>query len=144
MVREDLQHTMQRYVGIVRNGPDLKKGIEELERLKKDCSEVKADGASQYNPGWHEALSLRNLLIAAEAVAKAALMREESRGGHTREDFPNEKDEWLKYNIVTKRGMDGMMNIEKILRPDPDPELKRIAHATIEGLDAEVAKEKTK
>ncbi|MCH8316899.1 MAG: fumarate reductase/succinate dehydrogenase flavoprotein subunit, partial [Bacteroidetes bacterium] len=142
LLHEDLQDVMQNQVGIVRTEEELKKGINELERLKKDLKEVKADGASQYNPGWHEALSLRNLLITAEAVARAALTREESRGAHTRLDFEGERDEWLKVNVVVKKDKDGNMQVEKVLRPEPPQELKRIADASIEELEEEVVKER--
>ena len=64
-----------------------------MEQIKNTYKTVKADGASQYNPGWHEAIALRNLIITAESVARSALMREESRGAHTRVDFPGEQDE---------------------------------------------------
>ncbi|MBW8049213.1 MAG: fumarate reductase/succinate dehydrogenase flavoprotein subunit [Cytophagales bacterium] len=142
LVHEDLQDVMQNRVGIVRTEEELKKGINELERLKKDLREVKADGASQYNPGWHEALSLRNLLITSEAVARAALTREESRGAHTRLDYEGERDEWLKVNVVVKKDKDGNMQVEKVLRPEPPQELKRIADASIEELEEEVVKER--
>src|SRR5204863_6282642 len=88
LVQEDLQRVMDRYVNIVRSAADLRTALEELERLKKEATRVKAAGSSQYNPGWHEALCLRPLLITAEAVTRAALLREESRGAHTRFDFP--------------------------------------------------------
>ncbi|MBN4049639.1 FAD-binding protein, partial [Bacteroidales bacterium AH-315-N07] len=142
LIHEDVQKTMQDNVGIVRTEEDLKKGIEDLEKLKKDYQEVKADGASQYNPGWHEALSLRNLLITSEAVARAAITRQESRGAHTRIDYEGEQDEWLKYNILIRKGNDGDMEIEKVERSEPDAELKRIAELSIEDLEKEVANEK--
>ena len=97
LLREELQNSMQNNVGIVRTKKLLRDGIEELERIKNTYKKVKADGASQYNPGWHEALALRNLIITAESVARSAFMREESRGAHTRVDFPGEQDEWLDY-----------------------------------------------
>jgi len=105
---------------------------------------VKAKGASQFNPGWHEALGLRNLLITSEAVARAALLREESRGAHTRADFPGEQNNWLQYNIVTTKGEDGKMQLVKIERPSPDSNLKRIAQSSIEDLEEEIAKERNK
>lgn len=142
LLHEDLQTTMQFNVGIVRNAEDLQKGINDLEKLKKEYKEVKADGASQYNPGWHEALSMRNLLIISEAVAKAAFIRQESRGAHTRTDFEGERDECLKYNIIIKKENDGTMNLEKVQRPLPDPELKRIAESNLDDLEKEVASEK--
>jgi succinate dehydrogenase / fumarate reductase flavoprotein subunit len=136
LVHEQLQDAMNDYVGIVRNAEDLKRGIEEVEKLKTAAEQVKAHGASQYNPGWDEALSLRSLLITAEAVARAALIREESRGAHYRVDFEGERDEWLKYNIVSRMGKDGRMEVEKILRPQGPPQLTTIANAKIEDLEA--------
>jgi succinate dehydrogenase / fumarate reductase flavoprotein subunit len=136
IVHEELQDVMQRYVGIVRTESELKQALELLDKLKKEASKVKADGTSQYNPGWHEALSLRNLLISAEAVTHAALTRQESRGAHTRLDFPGEAEEWLKYNVVIRKGKDGRMEVKKIKRPEPPRELAEIAYAKIEELEA--------
>ncbi len=133
---------MQENVGIVREAEGLKKGIDQLEPLKESYKEVKAEGAPQYNPGLHQALSLRNLFVTAEAVAKAAYMREESRGGHTRVDHEGESDEWEKYNIVVRKDKDGNMEAEKIERQDPDEELKRIAHSNLEDLEKEVEEER--
>jgi succinate dehydrogenase / fumarate reductase flavoprotein subunit len=135
-LRDELADMMQVDVGIVRNEADLKKAIDFIDALKPKVASVKADGASQYNPGWHEALSIRSLLIVSEAVAKAALMREESRGAHTRTDFEDESEEWLKYNIVIKRASDGEMQVEKVERPAPPPLLKEIAHSKIEDLES--------
>jgi succinate dehydrogenase / fumarate reductase, flavoprotein subunit len=81
-------------------------------------------------------------LITAEAVGRAALLREESRGAHTRADFPGEQEQWLKYNIVIRKGEDGRMVLEKFERPAPDPELERIATSTIEDLESEIALER--
>ena len=132
---------MQVNVSIVRTKEDLEKGIDGLEKIKEKYKNIKAPGASQYNPGWHEALALRNLLVTSEAVARAALIREESRGAHTRVDFPGERDEWIKYNIVTKKGADGNMEVSKVERPEPDAELKRVGESELEALEAEVAAE---
>ena len=136
LVHEQLQDAMNDFVGIVRNAEDLKRGIEEVEKLKTAAAEVKAHGASQYNPGWDEALSLRSLMITAEAVARAALIREESRGPHYRVDFEGERDDWLQYNIVSRMGTDGRMEVEKIRRPEGPPQLTTIALAKIEDLEA--------
>jgi succinate dehydrogenase / fumarate reductase, flavoprotein subunit len=135
VVHEDLQEMMQKNVGIIRNAEELKTALKELERLKADAAKVKAHSTSQYNPGWNEAIDLGNLLVTSEAVTRAALMREESRGGHTRAEFEKESDEWVKYNIVVRKGRDGQMEIEKILRPAPPEELKKIAYATLEELE---------
>lgn len=141
LLHERLEKNMQVNVGIIRSKAELETGIDELEKIKEHYSMVKAKGASQFNPGWHEALSLRNLIITSEAVARAALMREESRGAHTRSDFPGEQADWLKYNIVTKKGEDGKMQLRKVERTPPEAELERIAHSAIEDLEMEVEKE---
>jgi succinate dehydrogenase / fumarate reductase flavoprotein subunit len=96
---------------------------------------MKAPGASQYNPGWHEALSMQSLLITSEAVTRAALMREESRGAHTRLDHPGESAEWVKYNVIIKKGPDGMI-VEKRPKPEGPPHLVAIANAKIEDLES--------
>ena len=136
LLHDELQDMMDTYVGIVRTKEDLEMGISEIERLKEAAKNVKAHGASQFNPGWDEALSLRSLLITSEAVARAALIREESRGAHTRIDFENERDEWLKVNIVTRRGADGRMEVRKVQRPEAPADLTAIAYAKIEDLEA--------
>jgi succinate dehydrogenase / fumarate reductase flavoprotein subunit len=133
---------MQVNVGIIRTKEDLEKGIEQLESLKKEYKTVKAKGSSQFNPGWHEALGIRNLLITAEAVARAAILREESRGAHTRADFPGEQKEWLNYNIISKKGSNGNMELIKVQRLTPNPELVRIAESSIEDLENEIVEER--
>ena len=139
LIHEELQELMQNNVGIVRTDELLSEGIAGLSTLWEKFNNVKADGACQFNPGWHEAISLRNLLVTSESVARAARMREESRGAHTRVDFEGERDEWLKYNVVIKKSDEGNMLAEKLLRAEPDPELKRIAELSIEELDKEVS-----
>jgi len=142
LLHEELQVLMDSQVGIVRTAAELEQGIERLERLAARVATVKARGASQYNPGWHEALSMGALIVVAEAVARAALVREESRGAHTRLDFEGERDEWLKYNVVVRRGADGAMQVRKVERPEPPAELARIARSGIEDLEREVAGER--
>jgi succinate dehydrogenase / fumarate reductase flavoprotein subunit len=136
VVHEDLQVVMERCVGIVRTEAELLEGLEELERLKADAARVKAHASSQYNPGWHEALDLRNLLISAESVTRSALMREESRGAHTRLDFEDEREEWLQYHVVVRKGEDGM-EVEKVRRPEPPADLAAIAYASLEELEGQ-------
>ena len=135
LLHERLQETMQANVGIVRTRDELEKALEDLAALTKEAENVKAPGASQYNPGWHEALSIRSLLLTAELVTRGALMREESRGAHTRLDHPGENEEWVQYNVISKRGANGMQ-VEKRKRPDPPPLLKEIAYAKIEDLES--------
>ena len=85
---------------------------------------------------------MRNLLITAEAVARAAYLRTESRGAHTRDDFPDESIEWYKYNIIVKKGADNKMQVNKEERKEADPELKRIANSKLEDLEQEVLNER--
>jgi succinate dehydrogenase / fumarate reductase flavoprotein subunit len=139
LLQEELQRAMGRHVGIVRTAEELEKGLAVLEGLAEKVRTVKAEGASQYNPGWHQALSIRSLVVVSEAVARAALIREESRGAHTRLDFEGERDEWLRYSVVTHKGPDGRMEVARVERPEPPEELARIAHSPIEELEREVA-----
>jgi len=134
-LHDELADTMQYHVGIIREGKELQQGIDKLEVLKTRVKSVKAHGTSQYNPGWHEALSMKSMLLVSEAVARAALMREESRGGHTRDDFQGERDEWVKYNIVIRKAPDGQMQVEKVEKPAAPKGLHDIAHSKIEDLE---------
>jgi succinate dehydrogenase / fumarate reductase flavoprotein subunit len=136
LLHEQLQATMTKGVGIVRKQDELELAVQELEALKEDAKTMRAPGASQYNPGWHEALSMRSLLVTSEAVTRAALMREESRGAHTRLDHPGESAEWVKYNVIIKKGADGTMEVEKRARPEGPAHLVAIANAKIEDLEA--------
>jgi len=135
ILHEKLHEAMAKGVGIVRVKAELETAIEDIEVLKKDAETMRAPGTSQYNPGWHEALSMRSLLITSEAVTRAALMREESRGAHTRLDHPGESAEWVKYNIVVKKGPNGM-EVEKRPKPEGAPGLVAIANAKIEDLES--------
>ena len=127
---------MSEHVGIIREGDSLAEGVEKLEKLESKVAKVKAPGASQYNPGWNKALDLPSMWITGLAVARAAHMRTESRGAHTRLDHEGEHEEWLRYNVVIRKGADGEMQVEKEERPKPPPALKAIAYAKIEDLEA--------
>ena len=142
LLHEKLENNMQKNVGIIRTKDDLESGIYQLEKINEAYKNVKAKGASQFNPGWHEAIGLGNLLITSEAVARAALLREESRGAHTRADFPEEQKNWLNYNIIIKKGEDGKMKLAKVERPVPNPELERIAKSSIDALEKEIVEER--
>ena len=141
LIHEELQELMQNNVGIVRTDELLSEGIDSLSKLWEKFNHVKADGACQFNPGWNKAISLRNLLVTSESVARSARMREESRGAHTRVDFEGERDEWLQYNVVISKSDNGEMIAEKNRRGEPDPELKRIAELSIDELEKEVSLE---
>ncbi|MBA3461448.1 MAG: fumarate reductase/succinate dehydrogenase flavoprotein subunit [Deltaproteobacteria bacterium] len=136
ILHEQLMETMSKGVGIVRVKEELETAVTELEKLKVDAQTMKAPGASQYNPGWHEALSMRSLLITSEAVTRSALMREESRGAHTRLDHPGESAEWVKYNVIVKKAADGNMEVEKRPKPEGHAALVAIANAKIEDLES--------
>jgi succinate dehydrogenase / fumarate reductase flavoprotein subunit len=142
LLHEELQDVMGDHVGIVRTGEELARGVEEIAKLRKRAADVRAAGASQYNPGWHEALSVPALLTVSEAVARAALAREESRGAHTRLDCPGEQDAWGERNVVVRKAADGTMDVEVVTRPAPPAELARIARSTIEDLEREVTEER--
>jgi succinate dehydrogenase / fumarate reductase flavoprotein subunit len=135
LLHDKLCGVMSRGVGIVRKKDELEQALRELDELKAEAATMRAPGASQYNPGWHEALSMRSLLVTSEAVTRAALAREESRGAHTRLDHPGESAEWVKYNIIIKKGPGGM-EVEKRLRPDGPAHLVAIANAKIEDLES--------
>lgn len=133
---EELREIMGRHVGIWRNKTSLEEGLVKLEALRAKLPTLKAEGSSQFNPSWHEALDMEPLLVVAETVARGALIREESRGGHSREDFTEESYEWLKYNIVHTMAGDGKMDAYKFTRPAPPPALEKLANAKIEDLEA--------
>lgn len=135
VVHDDLRDAMTKYVGIWRDEEGLTQGIEEVHRLRQRTANVKAHGSSQYNPGWSEALDLDGMLVCAEAVARGARMRQESRGAHSRVDFQGERDEWVKYNIVSRKGPDGEMITEKLERSAGPEHLTKIANATLEELE---------
>ncbi|MDE2027469.1 MAG: fumarate reductase/succinate dehydrogenase flavoprotein subunit [Candidatus Omnitrophica bacterium] len=134
-VQEDLQKTMQQLVGLIRSAAELQKALSEIERIKKDIEKVKAHAAPQYNPGWNAAIDLNNLIVTAQAVAMAALAREESRGGHTRIDFEGEREEGLTYNVILNKDPNGKMQLRKEPRQTPPKHLADIAYAKIEDLE---------
>jgi succinate dehydrogenase / fumarate reductase, flavoprotein subunit len=136
ILHEKLCDTMSKGVGIVRKADELETAITELEALKVEAQTMKAPGTSQYNPGWHEALSMRSMLVTSEAVTRAALMRQESRGAHTRLDHPGESAEWVKFNVIIKKAADGSMTVEKRPKPEGPANLVAIANAKIEDLES--------
>ncbi|MCI0357946.1 MAG: FAD-binding protein, partial [Planctomycetaceae bacterium] len=119
-LHQELQLLMQRNVGIVRSEADLKEALEKLADLRRRAGDVKAAGNIQFNPGWHLALDLANMLDISEAVVRAALVRQESRGAHTREDYPDASPEWGKVNLIVRQAAGGIEVHRQSLPPLPD------------------------
>ncbi len=124
-IQHDLQETMQTLVGIVRTEEEMRRALSEIERLRARAAKVGVPGNREYNPGWHTALDLANLLAVSEAVARCAIERKESRGGHFREDYPDKSVEFGKVNLVVKREADGSMALKRTPIPDMPPELQQ-------------------
>ena len=117
-IQHDLQQSMNDLVGIIRTESELREALAAIEELKQRAKRMSVDGHRQYNPGWHLALDLRNMLLVSEAIAKAALERQESRGGHTRDDFPGPDPEWGGKNLVVSLADD---RESVMLNPQPLP-----------------------
>jgi len=124
-VHRDLQDMMQNLVGIFRNEEDLKRALGELEKLKARAARAGVEGSRLFNPGWHLALDLRSMLAVSEAVTRAALARRESRGAHSRIDYPNTDAAWgKKNNVLVKK--DGAMTLFESPLPEMPADLKQI------------------
>ncbi|MEV8513945.1 fumarate reductase/succinate dehydrogenase flavoprotein subunit [Dactylosporangium sp. NPDC051484] len=122
-LHHDLQEIMGTLVGIIRREGELRDSIVRLAELKERVKKVGVGGGRRYNPGWHLALDLRNMLTVSECTAKAALERNESRGGHTREDFPKMDPNWRRINLVCS--LDGEdVRLERKPLPVMRPELQ--------------------
>jgi len=125
-IQQDLQELMQANVGIVRTHDEIILALNGLDILRNRSARTFVPGNIDFNPGWHTALDLHNLLIVSEAIARAALERQESRGGHFRDDFPAKDPEFAKFNYSLKKGTDGAMIIDKIPIQEMPAELKAI------------------
>ena len=117
-IQHELQEAMNELVGIIRNAAEIEQALERIGELKVRVQALTVEGHRQYNPGWHLALDLRNMLIVSESIARAALTREESRGGHTRDDFPGPNDTWGAKNLVVRLDSSGT-GIELTEQPLP-------------------------
>jgi succinate dehydrogenase flavoprotein subunit len=113
----ELQEVMGDLVGIIRRKGELEESLTRLAALRDRIANVSATGGRRYNPGWHLALDLRNMLVVSQCTAKAALEREESRGGHTREDFPKMSATWRQVNLVCS--LDAKGDVELTRKPVP-------------------------
>jgi succinate dehydrogenase / fumarate reductase flavoprotein subunit len=125
-VQYDLQDTMQALVGIVRTESEMQDALVKLKGFNERASRVGIDGHREFNAGWHTCIDLRNLLDVSEAIARSAIERKESRGGHFRDDFPDKKDEFATFNFATQRQADGSMKVSRIPLPPIPPELKQV------------------
>jgi succinate dehydrogenase / fumarate reductase, flavoprotein subunit len=125
-VEHDLQTMMQELVGIVRREEEIRRALDALKTLRERSRNVSVTGNREYNPGWHTALDLQNLITVSEIVARAALERKESRGGHFRDDFPDKDPTYGKFNIVVRRGPGGEMQVTREPIPEMRDDLKRI------------------
>ena len=125
-VEHELQTMMQDLVGIVRKEGEMRRALDALKILRERARKVSVTGNREYNPGWHTALDLQNLLTVSEIVARAAIERKESRGGHFRDDFPEKDPNYGKFNIVIRKGTGGEMQVTREPIPEMRPDLKQI------------------
>jgi succinate dehydrogenase / fumarate reductase flavoprotein subunit len=125
-VQHDLQEMMQDLVGIVRTEPEMRKALEGLQALRERARRVRVDGNREYNPGWHTALDLPNLLMVSEAVTRSAIERRESRGAHFRDDHPDKDPAFATVNVVVRKDADGAMKVSQAPIPPLPPELKQV------------------
>ena len=125
-IQYDLQDTMQDKVGIIRQEEEMLEALNEIGDLKERAKSVAAPGNRQYNPGWHTALDLKNLLLSAEAVTRSAILRKESRGAHTREDYKDKEEKFDTVNTILRLGGEGEMQVLQETIPEMPDELKQI------------------
>jgi succinate dehydrogenase / fumarate reductase flavoprotein subunit len=125
-VQYDLQDMMQDLVGIVRNEADMKRALEGIAMLRQRAEQVGVAGNREYNPGWHTAMDLKNLLVCSEAVTRGAIERKESRGGHFREDFPDKDPAAATFNILCRKGPGGEMQLRREPIAEMRADLKQI------------------
>jgi succinate dehydrogenase / fumarate reductase, flavoprotein subunit len=125
-VQEALQEVMQDNVNIVREQSQMEKALGEIEKLEARAAKVGVKGNREYNPGWHTALDLRNLLTVSEAITRCALERKESRGGHFRDDYPDKDPAYGTFNFVIRKGGDGRMELSRQPIPPMPEHLKAV------------------
>jgi succinate dehydrogenase / fumarate reductase flavoprotein subunit len=129
-IQGDLQELMQDNVGIVRTESEMQVALEQLEKLRERANNAGVTGHREFNPGWHTALDLKNLLTASEAVTRAAIERKESRGAQFREDYPNKEERFAKVNTMISKAEDGSMRI----RLEPLPEMPDYLKQVVEEM----------
>lgn len=124
-LQADLQETMQSRAGIVRTDSEMREALEALDGYKARAARVGVTGQRDYHAGWHTALDLRNLLTVSEAIARCALERRESRGGHFRDDYPDKDEEFAKVNVMVKQVGD-TMQVSRVPVVELPEELKQV------------------
>ncbi len=127
-IQKELQEVMNTLVGIIRTADEMRVALKRIDELKERTRAMKTSGGREYNPGWHLALDLPKQLLVSQCIAEAALLREESRGGHTRDDFPSMDPEWRKVNVMC-RWSDGLLEVFKQPLPTMTPELASLFKA---------------
>ena len=125
-IQKDLQETMQDLVGIVRNETEMREALERIRKFRSRAAKAAVTGNREYNPGWHTAIDLKNLLTVSEAIPRAALERKESRGAQFRDDYPNKDDAFGKVNTIVSKADDGSMAVRLEPLPEMPDYLKRI------------------
>ena len=125
-VQYALQEMMQDLVGIVRNESEMQQALDGLAPLRERANRVGVGGHREYNPGWHAALDLHNLLTVSEAITRSALERRESRGGHFRDDYPTKDARFGTINFVVRKGRDGRMEVFSVAIPEMPETLKQV------------------
>ncbi|WP_427889537.1 fumarate reductase/succinate dehydrogenase flavoprotein subunit [Kribbella sp. GL6] len=112
-IHQELQQSMNDLVGIIRKEAEMEQALGRLAEFRGRIAKMTVEGHRQFNPGWHLALDLRNMLTVSECVAGAALLRQESRGGHTRDDFPTMSADWRKKLLVCRLDAEGHVNVSE-------------------------------
>ena len=129
-IQYDLQEMMQDLAGIVRSEEELQRALDRLAELEKRAAKAGVTGNREYNTGWHTALDLPHLLLVSEAIVRSALLRKESRGGHFRDDYPEQKADMGKVNFTVRPGPDGRMSTGSLPIPEMPAELKQVIEET--------------
>jgi succinate dehydrogenase flavoprotein subunit len=125
-LQAELQDMMQAQVGIVRNESEMQQALHALGDLQARQTRIGVGGNREYNPGWHTAIDVGNLLTVAEAITRSAIERKESRGGHFREDYPAKAEAFAHINIVTRKQPDGSMGVRRVPIAEMPAELKQV------------------
>jgi succinate dehydrogenase / fumarate reductase flavoprotein subunit len=125
-VQSDLQDMMQNLVGIVRRQEEMEQALAGIQKLQERAKHISVGGNREYNPGWHTAVDLGNLLTVSEAIARAAMERKESRGAHFRDDYPEKDPVFGTFNFAIRKGADGSMQVVRDPLPPMTDEQRQI------------------